>query len=664
MLSAKGDSIDVPMSTHCNEISFILVDGNQFISSASRWKVEFDHDHAISNSMRPPPVPLRTKLTAQPEPESQLMPRDLPEPQNIWFQDSDFVKENDGGTQELLTHVAGAGANTDKAHVTSTGSEPAEIVSSGEQDEDITSVATFEPALSSEDPAEFTPKTPTQTNQRCLPHTTLTPDDFGHSDHATSPITSQEKHNECEPPSESDCDTSREKIIITGAARANGKVPLKVAAAPLNMRPFARNLGEESPILMPPLERNVFTQDLGNVSQEIKETHAVSFKGLEHEKPLEQPSSLHESSVLRRKSGDAAEILQRGPSALQSQDFVEQDPLMHLGNELASTYTSTRGRSSSNRHSTTSGDAQHTAAASLPRRTKPHTAPQKSLKPHDTIIVNVPQLYPRTPVTILSEASKSDPPSKRLRSRRGSIGTTESQPAKRQRLSKSVPFSIDLPSKPRVVFSRKSTIQNKKRTMETFSELGGEVVEDISDADILCTTTPLKKTSNLVLAVALGKAIVTEDWIIECQRRQAFPDPGSFVPKDVGREREWKFSLIDAVRRGQNANSGLSKIFESWNIYMTPQLQQKLGDLKQDFQRVASALGANRIYMRLPTGKGKSTRVLVLGDNNDWDAMKVGQLGYGLYSKDVLTMAALRGHHGVDTDEFKLKTLVKSEPHS
>lgn len=56
-----------------------------------------------------------------------------------------------------------------------------------------------------------------------------------------------------------------------------------------------------------------------------------------------------------------------------------------------------------------------------------------------------------------------------------------------------------------------------------FYELGSEVVDNVAEADILCVSnisakTELKKTPKLLLAVILGKSIVTERWIVDCHR--------------------------------------------------------------------------------------------------------------------------------------------------
>jgi len=67
--------------------------------------------------------------------------------------------------------------------------------------------------------------------------------------------------------------------------------------------------------------------------------------------------------------------------------------------------------------------------------------------------------------------------------------------------------------------------------------------------------------------------------------------------------------------------------------------------------------------MRLPANMGMNHAV-VLGDEDDFDAVNVGKLGYPLYRKDLLTMAVLRGKLELDSAEFELEIPVKEEPAS
>ncbi|KAK5944105.1 hypothetical protein PMZ80_003386 [Knufia obscura] len=75
-------------------------------------------------------------------------------------------------------------------------------------------------------------------------------------------------------------------------------------------------------------------------------------------------------------------------------------------------------------------------------------------------------------------------------------------------------------------------------------------------------------------------------------------------------------------------------------------------------------MGARNVYARLPTNVPRNNQTLVLGDEDDVDAVKVGKLGCRLYKNDLLTMAVLRGKLELDSGEFELEIPIKEEPES
>lgn len=98
-------------------------------------------------------------------------------------------------------------------------------------------------------------------------------------------------------------------------------------------------------------------------------------------------------------------------------------------------------------------------------------------------------------------------------------------------------------------------------------------------------------------------------------------------------------------------------------MYVTTQLHKKLDSNRDSFKDAALKMGARNVYVRLPTNMGMN-HVVVLGDEDDFDAVNVGKLGYPLYRKDLLIMAVLRGKLELDSEEFELEISVKEEPDS
>ncbi|KAK5232965.1 hypothetical protein LTR47_005829 [Exophiala xenobiotica] len=243
-------------------------------------------------------------------------------------------------------------------------------------------------------------------------------------------------------------------------------------------------------------------------------------------------------------------------------------------------------------------------------------------------------------------------------------GTQSSSPRKRARRD-SVASSAKqyAGSAPIVIFSGSTEIDQKNNMMEAFRHLGGRETKSINDATMLCVGKgPLKRTSKLIIAVARGIDIVTEEWVTETQRRGCFPAADEFLPLDPSHERIWDFELKDAMQRGK---LGLTHILSGTTVFLTRQIRTDLGKLERELSQVATVLGADSVQKRLPALKDKENyaehEVLIIGAENDPQGAQVGRLGQKLYNKDILTMAVLRGKLERASAEFLIDVPVKDE---
>ena len=67
----------------------------------------------------------------------------------------------------------------------------------------------------------------------------------------------------------------------------------------------------------------------------------------------------------------------------------------------------------------------------------------------------------------------------------------------------------------RIVFASSSSAGNSKPFLKFLSKKGVKVVQSVHDCTVLCVGKELKKTSKLILAVVLGKDIITDDWVTD-----------------------------------------------------------------------------------------------------------------------------------------------------
>ncbi|KAM0799325.1 hypothetical protein BDR22DRAFT_330301 [Usnea florida] len=67
----------------------------------------------------------------------------------------------------------------------------------------------------------------------------------------------------------------------------------------------------------------------------------------------------------------------------------------------------------------------------------------------------------------------------------------------------------------RIVFASSSSVGNSKQFLKFLSKKGVKMVQSVHDCTVLCVGKELKKTSKLILAVVLGKDIITDNWITD-----------------------------------------------------------------------------------------------------------------------------------------------------
>ena len=267
------------------------------------------------------------------------------------------------------------------------------------------------------------------------------------------------------------------------------------------------------------------------------------------------------------------------------------------------------------------------------------------------------------PPTAIAPSPEPETPSPPQRVPTSSTATAVSQDEKStRRLRRScrstpVRHKADTP----IIFCS-SAVESVKdpKVRTTFDQLGGTLATGVADAMVYCIADkPLVKTSGLILALALGKEIVTERWLVEMSKIGGFPDPKDYLPNDRTHEAEWNFNLEEAIKRGKD---GLNAMLSAYDIQCTPRLKLELTEKKhyKDFAQIARALGAKFIRAGWPPATCASENLIVLGAKQDPHAAAVGKSGHQLYDKDLIAMAALRGKLELDSAEFLL-TVVKKE---
>ncbi|KAI9844704.1 MAG: hypothetical protein M1837_005446 [Sclerophora amabilis] len=239
---------------------------------------------------------------------------------------------------------------------------------------------------------------------------------------------------------------------------------------------------------------------------------------------------------------------------------------------------------------------------------------------------------------------------------------------------------------PRICFSNSAIAEQPKMTRFLKSQ-GVKIVDAVTatGCDLLCVGDgELKRTSKLTLSVALGKPIVTDNWVTDSQRAGRLLDvttttaaAATYLPQDPQRETAWGIDLAASISRGV---SGI-KVLRGYTVGLTPTLAKDLGPAAKELEHIISTAGADSVVptTRLPPppdpaehpphppnkNNNNDNNTLILASEHDPDAAALANSGWTtLYTKDLISLSILRGRLETDTDEFRIRpaSLPSSPP--
>lgn len=227
--------------------------------------------------------------------------------------------------------------------------------------------------------------------------------------------------------------------------------------------------------------------------------------------------------------------------------------------------------------------------------------------------------------------------------------------------------SIDHPQSPttimKVVFASSSTVDKSKPFMKFLTSQGIRQIKDVADADILCVGkgAELKRTSNLITAVACGKHIVTDNWVVDSAKQGKLLDAKDYEAADPEREQEWGTTLSDAIKRGRHGVRALN----DWTIHLTPNAKAKLGKGFSELKQICLQAGAKSVQATIPKkGPQELPRTLAIAIEEDKDLELLRANGWHPYSKEIITYSVLRGSLDLSSDEFSIEQPKPKPPKS
>ena len=212
----------------------------------------------------------------------------------------------------------------------------------------------------------------------------------------------------------------------------------------------------------------------------------------------------------------------------------------------------------------------------------------------------------------------------------------------------------------KILFASSTSSDNSPQFAKFLKKQGVKTVKSVTECTVLCVGkgVELKKTSNLILAVASGRDIITDDWITQSATKGEILDFQDFLAKDPKREVEWGTTLSEAIKRGRQGTKPLL----GYTIHFTLTAKHELGKGFTDLKEIAVFSGAECIKTAVPRkSPDESPMTMVIAANDDKDFPTLEEKSWKAFSKEIITLSVLRGCLDLDSDEFRLNGPVHKQ---
>ena len=205
----------------------------------------------------------------------------------------------------------------------------------------------------------------------------------------------------------------------------------------------------------------------------------------------------------------------------------------------------------------------------------------------------------------------------------------------------------------RILFASSSSVGDSKPFLKFLSNKGVKKVQSVHNCTVLCVGMELKKTSKLILAVLLGKDIITDSWVTDSVKGNDLLSVVPYMARDPKKEADWGTSLDEAIYRGKQ---GL-RVLQDQTILFTPSAKKDLGkngfDELKEIVKCAGAKFSSALPKKSPEETSSST--VVVATHEDTEGATLQKLGWRIYVKDIISLSILRGKLDLESDEFLIK---------
>lgn len=200
---------------------------------------------------------------------------------------------------------------------------------------------------------------------------------------------------------------------------------------------------------------------------------------------------------------------------------------------------------------------------------------------------------------------------------------------------------------PKVLLSSNSTL--RKSAAKWLKEQGSEILDDVKSkrTNFICVVKDDSlKTAKVLRSLALGKQVVTENWIIDSKKAGEFLDTDDYIHPDIQK-------TATVQRRN---------LFHGHNLFFTNTLADKVYMSGwQDIQSLAKEAGASSVHKGSSADfgqlLGRQSMICFGADNSDPDVGRLQtQHGCTVYHRSLIPHAVISGKLNLGDEKFHLPT--------
>ncbi|KAI7222471.1 hypothetical protein KC333_g1088 [Hortaea werneckii] len=200
---------------------------------------------------------------------------------------------------------------------------------------------------------------------------------------------------------------------------------------------------------------------------------------------------------------------------------------------------------------------------------------------------------------------------------------------------------------PKVLFSH-SDVNKDKTIVAWLKKQGALEIDEVAGrrANFICVVSSghLATTAKVLRTLALGKLVVTDDWVTDSQEEGQLLEPDDYVHE----------ALQDTIRTDR------STLFKGYRLYFTKQLAASYGNGWQSIQTLCEEAGADHVEGgNAASGHSWAAlgKTLFFGATPDDLDLKIlsQEKGHVIYNKNMLTQSVLDGELKLDNDDFIIK---------